>query len=193
MKSATEVLFWEEANVSDMVPWIAGQRTDIRSTKSYTLTASVCAGIESPGPFSKQTMLFADLKDLVLYNCLALQGNTDTTSQIEMVLSQLSMKKILIPKPEPVRDYLLRYPGMTDILVPLCQELKERFGESAQLSLELYRDLEIEDKYLVFYVRQEDYDVHILDAIEDVSKEFEIELSGRPGYLLITSDFRAPR
>ena len=61
---------------------------------------------------------------------------------------------------------------------------------NTQLSLEVYHDPEIEDEYLTLYVRQADYDEHVLSTIEDIRAGYEGELAGRSGWLLVTTDFR---
>ena len=82
---------------------------------------------------------------------------------------------------------------MVDPLTLIGKVAANRFGGSAQLSLELYQDPEVEDSYLTLYVRQEPYDADILDQIEDVSRLFDAELATLSGWLLITTDFGAPR
>jgi hypothetical protein len=117
----------------------------------------------------------------------------DVTSQIDTALSQLLSKGIMIPQPAEVRDYLLRYPDIIDLLMPVCKMAQERFELHTQLSLEVYHDPEIEDEYLTLYVRQENYDRQILDKIESVCAEYEKVIAGRSGWLLVTTDFQPPR
>ena len=74
-----------------------------------------------------------------------------------------------------------------------CERASERFRETAQLSVELYRDPEFDDQYLTLYVRQERYQDDILKAIEGLSGAYEGELSGRAGWFLVTTDFEQPR
>jgi hypothetical protein len=121
------------------------------------------------------------------------QNSTDVTSEIEAALSWLGSEGIVIPQPAAVRDYLLRYPDMADLLPLVCKVARERLGKDTQLSLELYRDPEIDDEYLTLYVRQENYDEHILEMLESVSAEYEEKLTESSGWLLVTTDFRPPR
>lgn len=120
-------------------------------------------------------------------------GSNSVTYQIEEVLNQLHQDWIKIPKPAGVRDYLLRYPDLTDILLFVCKVARERVGMYPELSLEVYHDPEIEDEYLTLYVRKQDYDENILDKIEDIRKQYEQNLIGRSGWLLVTTDFHPPR
>ena len=117
----------------------------------------------------------------------------DVTSQIEPVLRELLSKQIVVPNLAEVRDYLLRYPDLIELLPAICSSAAERFGLDAQLSLEVYRDPEIEDEYLALYVRQENYDQHLPKIIEEISAEYEAELADKSGWLLITTDFHPPK
>lgn len=134
-----------------------------------------------------------DLADLFPYQRWESEGSAEISSQIEKVLKWLLQNKLVIPQSGAVRDYLLRHFDMTDLLPSVCRIASRTFGVDAQLSLELYRDPEIRDEYLTLYVRQECYDEHIMDIIEDMCAEYRDELIGRSGWLLVTTDFRSPR
>jgi hypothetical protein len=121
------------------------------------------------------------------------QGADDVISQIEETLSSHLSKGIMTSQPAEARDYLLRHPDMVDLLSFVSKRTSERFGTSAQLSLEVYRDPEIRDEYLCLYVRQENYDEHIMDIIENIRAEYEEEISEKSGWLLVTTDFRPPK
>lgn len=134
-----------------------------------------------------------DLVALIDHKRLYSEGSVEITSQIEEVLSWLFQKRIVIPQVAAVRDYLLRHFDMIDLLSSACRIALEKFGMDTRLSLELYRDPEIRDEYLTLYVRQERYDEHIMDMIEDVCTEYRDQLIGRSSWLLVTTDFRPPR
>lgn len=133
-----------------------------------------------------------DLVDLTTYERSYSEGSVEITSQIEKALKWLLQKRIVVPQAGAVRDYLLRHFDMTDLLPSVCRIALRRFGIGARLSLELYRDPEIRDEYLTLYVRQERYDEHIMDIIEDVCAEYRDELTRRSSWLLVTTDFRPP-
>ena len=115
------------------------------------------------------------------------------TPQIEGVLDELRLMKISIPEPAAVKDYLLRYPDIGRVLPSLCKITSERFEMPAQLSLEVYEDSEIDDEDLTLYVRQEDYDDQIMDIIEEIRTEYYKLLTGKSGWLHLTTDFRPPK
>lgn len=113
--------------------------------------------------------------------------------QIEDDLPRLSESGIVIPEPGEMRRYLQGHPDMSGLLLPVCKLASERFGPGTQLSLELYRDPEIEDEYLTLYVRQENYDEDILETIDTIRGEPTEDLSPSSGWLLVTTDYRPPR
>ncbi|MDZ7364199.1 MAG: hypothetical protein ONB46_26330 [candidate division KSB1 bacterium] len=115
------------------------------------------------------------------------------TFQIELLLDQLRRNQIVVPEPAEVRDYLFRYADMIDLVLSVCKSAREKFAAPTQLSLEWYRDPEIDDEYLTLYVSQKNYEANILDAIENISAPFDPELSTKSGWLLVTTVFCPPR
>ncbi|MFH1909014.1 MAG: hypothetical protein ABIL11_16810 [Chloroflexota bacterium] len=119
--------------------------------------------------------------------------STVITPSVEESLNILRSFSVAIPQPAIVRDYLIRHLDMTGLLVPICDAARQRFGVQAQLSLESYRDPEIEDEYLTLYVRQKQYDENMLRQIKEIRKSFEGMLAGKTGWFLLTTDFQPPR
>ena len=121
---------------------------------------------------------------------LTIWGSAAVTSPIEELLNKLHQDWIKIPKPAEVRNYLLSYPDLTDLLPFVCKIARERVGIYPELSLEVYFDPEIEDEYLTLYVREQNYDQNILNTIEDICAQYESMLERKSGWLLVTTDFR---
>ena len=121
------------------------------------------------------------------------RGNVGVTSNPKDVLQDLLRQGVIIPCLPKVQGYLDRYSELCDILQAASKNVRERFDENAQLSLELYRDPEIEDEHLTLYVRQERYDSGIVDALNGIAASFDDQLSHTPGWFLITTDFQPPR
>ena len=113
--------------------------------------------------------------------------------EIEDTFSELKKLGVRIPSLARVRDYLLNYSDITDILHPLCQSIRECFGCEAEISLEVYEDPEIEDEYLTLYIRTQEYSDAVIGKIRDLRKEFEEQLSRTDGWILVTTDFKNPR
>jgi len=119
--------------------------------------------------------------------------NIDTNGLIEELLEHLKSEQIFIPNPEEVSNYLRQYPDIIDLVEFACDETRDRFTLSTQLSLELYRDPESDDEYPTLYVRQEKYEEDIMYVIEDIWSTYEYELTTKLGDFLITTDFDFPR
>ena len=96
------------------------------------------------------------------------------------------------PNPGKVIDYLQKHRNLYDIVLYACILTDERFGQNAQMSLELYQDPEINDEYLTIYVRQNTYEPDLIDKIDRVSVEFENILKDEREWLLITTAVRPP-
>ena len=109
------------------------------------------------------------------------------------ILKQFSNCGIQIPKRNEVLGYLAEHRQLSRLLPGICAQVRRVFGPNVELSLELYRDPEVDDRYLTLYVRQQAYDTEIMDRIETVSRQFNGRLEKISGYLLLTTDFHRPR
>ncbi|MEK7396089.1 MAG: hypothetical protein AAB116_04035 [Candidatus Poribacteria bacterium] len=122
-----------------------------------------------------------------------LSENVDITNSIEKMLEHLILNNVIIPNPGEISNYLHQYPDIIDLVKFACDETRERFMQPTQLSLELYRDPEIDDNYLTLYVRQEKYDDNVMDIIEEIWPTYSDELASKAGDFLVTTDFNYPR
>ncbi len=111
----------------------------------------------------------------------------------QAVSRRLAAHGIVVPRPRDVNAYLRQHPDLAE-LVPLVGAAARRVFEGpTELSLELYRDPEIDDAYLTLYVRPAKYGTDLLARIHRVAESYEKELAEASGHFLVTSDFRAPR
>jgi len=78
-----------------------------------------------------------------------------------------------------------------DALQAAVRTARQQFPD-AHLTLQVYRDPEIEDVYLVLYVRMKTYDETFLDRMKEMDHLLD-QLPGGDGWLLITTDFRKPK
>ncbi|HUW57877.1 MAG TPA: hypothetical protein VMZ92_14650 [Planctomycetota bacterium] len=141
---------------------------------------------------SDEDLLAVRLSDITSTIAPPLPGPTGLASEIEAIL-WLIRPIVRIPRPADVRQYLLRYPDLTSLLPRMSNRTWQVFRERAQLSLEVYRDPEIEDEYLALYVRQESYGPDIMDMIRAVLGAFHKDLAEKSGWILVTTDFAPPR
>ncbi len=121
------------------------------------------------------------------------EKTTNVTADIEEVLNHVRNSHIIIPKLLDVRNYLIHYPDMIDLLCFVCEVVSEHFVLDTELSLEVYHDPEIEDEYLTLYVRKQRYDKNIMKEIKEIRSMYENILIDKTGWLLLTTDFQSPR
>src|SRR5437016_5993795 len=58
---------------------------------------------------------------------------------------------------ESVRAYLARHRDLVALLPAICAAARKAFAAPTELSLEMYRDPEVNDEYLTLYVRMPEY------------------------------------
>jgi len=114
------------------------------------------------------------------------------TSECDTAMEGLVQKGLRLVKSKEIKAYLLLYPDMIDLVRAVGKAVLKRFPQPSQVALELYQDPEINDEHLAIYVRQYDYDEHILDAIDYIRSEFEEERASSSGRIHITTDFEPP-
>jgi hypothetical protein len=100
---------------------------------------------------------------------------------------------VVVPKRQEVIDYLSRFPDLEPIVPAICASMRQSFGPEAELSLELYRDPEIDDRFVILYVRLPKYDQTIMERIDTACRPFDAAREAAEGYFLVTTDFRAVR
>lgn len=92
-----------------------------------------------------------------------------------------------------VRAYLRRHRNLSSLLPKIINGVRNEFGPGADLSLDVYRDPEIDDQYLTLRVSLPRYGPDTMNRIEAVSRRFERHIRPSSGYLLLTTDFRPAR
>jgi hypothetical protein len=99
---------------------------------------------------------------------------------------------IMIPDYDSVYDYLFDHPDMAELLPFVCETARKRVEDDMQLSLELYRDAEINDSHLSLYIRSHRYDERVLNAMRDIESAYVNMLVGKTGWIVVTTDFNSP-
>lgn len=112
---------------------------------------------------------------------------------IEILFNILnSMYSVVVPDPNDVKEYLNKYFGLTDILLPICKQIRNTFKKPAQLILGVYHDPEINYEYLYVYIRLYDYSWNFMEKIDDIEDAYSREIIKTNGWLSITTDFNTP-
>jgi hypothetical protein len=100
--------------------------------------------------------------------------------------------RVFVVRSEELDVYLAKHTDLATIIEQICKALREKFGDSTELALELYKDPEDPHRYPVIYVRREHYEQGIFDHIETVTDRFRDQIEATGGDLLVTTDFRHP-
>ncbi len=115
-------------------------------------------------------------------------------SRIDDLLDFLILKNIVIPDPTGINDYLIENPDIMDFVEPVTNMVTEYFDRNSQISIEVYHDPEIDDSYLVIYVRQNPYSGDIIESIDEINEQISNNLSGDvSGWISVTTDFNFPK
>ncbi len=109
------------------------------------------------------------------------------------VFQHLAGHRVILPNAQEVEDYLAVHSQMALIIPSICADVRQALGHVVELSLEVYKDPEIDDRYLNLYVRKEKYEPDILDRLAAISDRFNATLAEIPGYFLLATDFSPPR
>jgi hypothetical protein len=111
----------------------------------------------------------------------------------ENILAELADFRVVAPRPAEVAAYLTRHPQLAALAPSIVDAMRQTFGADAEFSLEVYRDPEIVDEYLILYIREDKYDEKTFARIEAACSRFDEALRNVSGDFLVTSDFRRPR
>lgn len=100
---------------------------------------------------------------------------------------------ILVPDAKQVAGYLQEFPVLADQVLGVLPVAKRELGKDAQLSLEMFVSGDsVGDEYLTLKVRQDVYDVRLMNIIHAFSKKHLHPLPDCPGWFQVTSDFQKP-
>jgi len=118
------------------------------------------------------------------------RGSESVVIGIEELMMYLA-RKVRIENPNLIREYLSQFIGLLDVIPKAVNAAKKHFPE-AQLVIDVYRDPEIADCYLVLYIRLKYYDDSVMERLEKAEAEFLSHLVSKRGWIQLTTDFREP-
>lgn len=118
-------------------------------------------------------------------------------NETSMVLASVSVVEpdllrrlgVAVQQEDEVSQYLWTYPDIAEV-VPEAVAAVRRHIRNAYLLLGVYSDPEMDDRYLVLYVRVPVYDETFMTRIEEAEAEFIERLSNCRGWLQLTTDFQ---
>jgi hypothetical protein len=100
-------------------------------------------------------------------------------------------RRVRLENPHSIREYLLRFTELLDVIPQAVDAAKKHFPD-AQLVMDVYQDPEIDDCYLVLYIRLKHYDDSVVERLEKAEAEFLNQLVHKRGWIQLTTDFREP-
>lgn len=122
------------------------------------------------------------------------QEEISLTREIISTLSYLEENlKIKIADYDKILEYLSKFPDILDLVKEMCQSTRRYFPE-AKLVLDKYKDPEIEDEFLVLYIRYPTYNEVTIEmlrqGVDEISFEYKDAFRGKKGWFMICHDFK---
>jgi len=114
----------------------------------------------------------------------------ESKATIDAFLARIA-NSVLIASESRVREYLLHAANIAEVVSHAVEAAQRRFPD-AQLVLDVYQDPEIDDEYLVLYVRMLHYDDSVMERIAAAEAEYLDMLADKSGWIQLTTDFRTP-
>lgn len=97
--------------------------------------------------------------------------------------------EIVVAHPAAVAAFLWERPALAQIVAEMAPAILQEFaGEPSQVVLDLYEDPEIDDRYIVYYVRLPEYTDSIMERLYRVSEQFHGD-GESPDWVLVTTDY----
>lgn len=112
---------------------------------------------------------------------------------VDAAFRQLGNLSVRIRGQDAVRAYFTDHPDLIQSTIVVASLARTVVPASARISLELYVDPEIEDRYLLLNVRLREYPPTALADIREARRLARPYLDQRSGRLLLTSDFQPAR
>ena len=140
---------------------------------------------QSPILLQSSTGFWEELASLLA----AEEQTTSLVARIYELLSRVQRLGVILENQERVREYLLRFPDLMDVIPHAIHSVLHFLPES-RLFLDVYCDPEVEDEYLILYVRLQNYDTSVIERIEAAEREYIDLLAEKKGWLQVTTDFR---
>jgi hypothetical protein len=151
---------------------------------------------EDVKPESPNILTFCDFlqssrqSSVEIVSLLLQRGSESVVIDIERLMEWLA-RRVRLENPHSIREYLLRFTELLDVIPQAVDAAKKHFPE-AQLVMDVYQDPEIADCYLVLFIRLKHYDDSVIERLEKAEAEFLDQLVNKEGWIQLTTDFREP-
>lgn len=113
------------------------------------------------------------------------------SDDVERLLRELAnYYDVRVVERDEILSYLRGCPDLLEVIPTAINAARKYFPE-AELTLQVYRDPEIDHSYLLINVRVSRYDDTVMERIERAESEFLHLLRGKRGWLIMNTDFIA--
>jgi hypothetical protein len=122
---------------------------------------------------------------------IADEAEAESAQGVDLASLDLALPpEIVVTRPGEIVIYLRQHPDLIPIVGELAAALVEEFrGERSEIEFALYLDPEIDEQYLVLYVRLPEYDDGFIRRLKAVLRPFDDRRAKVDGWLVVTSDF----
>jgi len=93
-----------------------------------------------------------------------------------------------IKTPEQIKYYLSLYRELID-LIPIAVSIAKKHFPESHIVIDVYKDPEVEDSYIIFYIRLSQYDDSFIDKLAIAESELLPLLAGKEGWIQMSTDF----
>jgi len=87
-----------------------------------------------------------------------------------------------------IKNYLSLFSDLID-LIPIAVSVAKKHFPEAHIVVDVYKDPEIEDSYIVLYIRLSQYDESFIERLAEAESEILPLLVNKSGWIQLTTDF----
>jgi hypothetical protein len=99
--------------------------------------------------------------------------------------------EIIVKQPNEIVQYLRAHPTLTKVAVEMAAALVEEFrGERSEIELGVYQDPEIDDRYLIYYVRLSEYDEGFAPRLDALWERVDSRFPASGEWIQVSTDYQ---
>jgi hypothetical protein len=107
--------------------------------------------------------------------------------RIDKTIEELN-NEVEINNPQHIRHYLSSFTDLIDLL-PIAVSIAKKHFPQSSIVLDVYVDPEIDDSYIVLYIRLSYYDDTFIERLAAAESEMLPLLVNKKGWIQLTTDF----
>ena len=87
-----------------------------------------------------------------------------------------------------IKNYLSLFSDLID-LIPIAVSVAKKHFPEGHIVVDVYKDPEIEDSYIIFYIKLSQYDDSFIDRLATAESELLPLLVNKKGWIQLSTDF----